>query len=250
LHHQAARGRNVIVTENPQLHLIWANDRIFIKPIPPYLLSFAFWEFLQRKDPLFRAAAGFLRSYSYLIRYETDFRLAFSDALSLIPTSGSNTPITFEQFSRFIAPFSLLDDSAVNPRYHYGELRLSRLNTCTRLFLGKFTFHHIHAQWGTYLGRLLAPTLSVFAGLSVVLSAMQVGLATKDLSPTPHWSSFLQISRWSSVITLVLVAFVVIFLLSLIVFMFIHDIWFARRVLRQKEKGHVDSLPEFKSGVI
>ena len=39
---QIVRGRNIIVTEQPRLHLVWAYNRIFIKPLPPYLLSRAF----------------------------------------------------------------------------------------------------------------------------------------------------------------------------------------------------------------
>ncbi|KAJ4985112.1 hypothetical protein SVAN01_09415 [Stagonosporopsis vannaccii] len=35
------RGRGITVTEEPRLHLVY---RIFIKPIPRYLLSYGFWE--------------------------------------------------------------------------------------------------------------------------------------------------------------------------------------------------------------
>ncbi|RYO22015.1 hypothetical protein AA0113_g12779 [Alternaria arborescens] len=42
LHHQRVKGREIIVTEDPRLHLVWIHDRIFIKPIPRYLLSHTF----------------------------------------------------------------------------------------------------------------------------------------------------------------------------------------------------------------
>lgn len=35
--------REIIVTEGPRLHLVWIYDRVFIKPLPRYLLSYTFW---------------------------------------------------------------------------------------------------------------------------------------------------------------------------------------------------------------
>lgn len=43
LHRQRVKGRRIIITEDPRLHLVWVNARIFIKPLPAYLLSFVFW---------------------------------------------------------------------------------------------------------------------------------------------------------------------------------------------------------------
>ena len=94
LHHQRVKGREIVVTEDPRLHLVWIHDRIFIKPIPRYLLSHAFWEtHLDRKpgplcdggSNLRAAATGFLRSYRYLIRHESDFCIAQQDHLRLVP---------------------------------------------------------------------------------------------------------------------------------------------------------------------
>ncbi len=42
LHHQIVKGRRVVITEDPRLHLLWIDDRIFIKPLPLYLLSHEF----------------------------------------------------------------------------------------------------------------------------------------------------------------------------------------------------------------
>ncbi|CEF76373.1 hypothetical protein SNK03_004331 [Fusarium graminearum] len=42
---QITRGRRLIVTENPGLHLVWIHDRVFLKPLPEYLFSHAFWEY-------------------------------------------------------------------------------------------------------------------------------------------------------------------------------------------------------------
>jgi hypothetical protein len=112
-----------------------------------------------------------MRTYAYLIKFEIDFRKAQSTELGLIPT-GDKDPITYERFAAFISPFAELDDDRVGPRYHYGEMRLTRLNWFARFLLGRLTYHHIHAQWNDYLGRFLAPFLTVFILLSTALSAM------------------------------------------------------------------------------
>lgn len=42
LHRQKVKARNIVITEDPRLHLAWVGDRIFIKPMPLYLLSYNF----------------------------------------------------------------------------------------------------------------------------------------------------------------------------------------------------------------
>jgi hypothetical protein len=44
LHRQRVKGSEIIITEEPRLHLVWSHNRIFLKPLPRYLLSFTFWE--------------------------------------------------------------------------------------------------------------------------------------------------------------------------------------------------------------
>lgn len=34
LHRQRVKGREIIVTEEARLHLVWIHDHIFIKPLP------------------------------------------------------------------------------------------------------------------------------------------------------------------------------------------------------------------------
>jgi hypothetical protein len=87
------------LTEHPGLHLVWYYDKIFIKPIPPYLLCGAFWEYIQEADKeVWKAAAGFMRTYCYLIQYEIDFRKAMSSELYLISRVDGQNPITYEDF--------------------------------------------------------------------------------------------------------------------------------------------------------
>ncbi|KAG7009681.1 hypothetical protein G7Y79_00002g007960 [Physcia stellaris] len=255
----AVRGRSIVQTENPQLHLVWYYDRIFIKPIPRYLLSFAFWQYLGAEPAATRKAAiGFMRSYSHLIQYESDFSLALEKGL--IPrrspcgpsTATGKDDITFESFVRLITSFDRFDDAHVSPRYSYGELRLTRLNFYSRIFLGKLTFHHINAQWGTFINGAITPFVVVFAILAIVLNAMQVELAVpgyNDLSSS--WAAFANASKWAAVIVLIFVLLTIVFIVILVLFMFCHDIWFARSILRDKKnQTHATSWATRKSGVV
>jgi len=142
------------MVENPQLHLVWFYDQVFIKPIPRYLLSYTFWQYLvTQPDVLQQSVIGFLRTYSHLIRYESDYRIAMREEYGLIPKDDGEERIMWERFAIFIGWFDKVADDCVNPRYHYGELRLTRLNFYTRIFLGKLIFHYIHSQWRIFSDR-------------------------------------------------------------------------------------------------
>jgi hypothetical protein len=246
------------------LHLVWSYKQIFVKPIPKYLLSHAFWRFyltddssqppIEQRIRILRASLGFLRTYSYLIRYESDFRIAKQEQHSLIPDDDGREKITWERFAKFISTFADINDEDVAARYGYGELRLTRLNFYTRIFLfPKLTFHHIDAQWGAYFGRFFAPLLFIFGVLTLVLSAMQVELAVQGSVTEGWWATFSQISRWFSMITIIFTVVAVTILLVLLVFMFVHDHWFALRILHQKNTAAGRSNRSWmtaKSGVV
>ena len=268
LHHQEVRGRSIILTENPRLHLIWWYDKVFIKPMPAYLLSHAFWEYLATQSPEFKKAAiGFVRTYAWLVRYESDFKIAIEKQLlpnSMVGAGNGETPgpMTYEHFCKFIAPFETLGDEHVAPRYQYGELRLTRLNFYSRLFLKRWSYHHIEAQWATFLGSLLAPFIVVFAIFTVVLSAVQVELGamrmTSEASDDANvkatdqaWGTFMTFSIWYPLFTLFFVASVVLVLMATILIMFVHDQFFAFRVLKEKRKDpDGESWRRTKSAVV
>ncbi|KAK7177813.1 hypothetical protein PSPO01_16137 [Paraphaeosphaeria sporulosa] len=154
LHRQRVKGREVVVTEEPRLHL----------PLPRYLLSHAFWKtFLEEGSN--QAATGFLRTYRYLVQHESDFHIAQQDNLRLIPKD-----IEWPSFCRFILELSYIDDTVVSKRYCYGELRLTRLNLYAPLLLRKFHFEQVHGQYGDFFGRLYGPIL--FAFVSLVAAAI------------------------------------------------------------------------------
>lgn len=133
LTHQIVRGREIVITERPGLHLVWHYNRVFIKPLPKYLLSHAFWDFYlispsspvpeALRNDLRKAALGFLRSYSYLVRRRSYFDLVMNEDHRLLPKKTK-----YADFVRLMRSLEAVDDSMVSPRYSYGELRLSRLN--------------------------------------------------------------------------------------------------------------------------
>ncbi|KAF9634838.1 hypothetical protein BFW01_g5733 [Lasiodiplodia theobromae] len=177
-----------------------------------------------------------MRTYSHLIQSENDFATATRGPPFLIPPEDDQgNPITYERWLDFIQPFADLKDKDVSPRYQYGELRLTRLNQCARIFLRELTFHHIDGQWGSYLQRYLTPSLSAFAVFSIILNAMQVGMAVESLNKGPHHPVvFSYVSWWFSILTLGFATTGVLFILFLVLFMSIHDVWFARASMKNK----------------
>ena len=244
----------VILCENPQLHLVWYYDRIFVKPIPKYLLSQAFRQYLDTQPfQLREAALGFMRTYSYLIRYEADFRVA--QEKGLIPKSeGSSTgsrETTFETFAELITWFDRLSDDCVAPRYSYGELRLTRLNFYSRIFLRKLTFHHVDAQLGSFLNHAVAPFITGFVIVSVILNALQMELTAQPNNAFgTRWTNFAALSRWVSVVALGLAAFTAIFVLSLMTTIFVHDTWFAMSMVQKKKEKNDGSWRTKKTCVV
>lgn len=196
---QRMKAREIFATEDASLHLVWHRDRIYIKPMPLCLLNHDFWtNFLALPvadtasdqpastcsqsplEPVFdrRIALGFMRSYALLVRHQVDFVLARNAHLF---------PARFEwaEWTGFIAYFRQLEDEDVAPRYHYGQLRLSRLNWAVRLFrpsLAQTKWFYTIPYWSTeiYVERSIAPIVFGFASLSLVLSSMQVLLAVPD----------------------------------------------------------------------
>ena len=182
LNRQKIKGREIVPTEDPKLHLVWQRNKIYIKPIPVCFFNYKFWKIylappqnsIKPGDDCL-AALGFMRSYSRLIQHRLDFVLAQQN--HLLPSQ-----LEWIEWSMFIASFRSIDDSQVAPRYHYGQLRLSRLNWAVRVFQPRTAptawFYEI-PHWSTtsYIGDVLGPLIFMFASLSVVLSSMQVVLS-------------------------------------------------------------------------
>lgn len=187
LYYQQAVRRNIVVHERMDLHLVWYEDRIFLKPVPTYLLYEEFWaEFLTCNSGcvgacmhghLRKLANGFLLSYVSLIAYKNDLRIAKSH--NLVPED-----LAWEQWRQFsMEMLSLQRKRDVNERYYYGELRLSRLNKIYKFTL-RAPVHGYLNGYNTYIefwNKKIAVIAAIFVYVVVVLTAMQVGLATDNL---------------------------------------------------------------------
>jgi hypothetical protein len=229
---QITRGRRLIITENPGLHLVWIHDRVFLKPLPVYLFSHAFWEYYlvssysplkaSIRQRLLKATSGFLRSYSYLIQHKSDFLLATGDDLQLIPKS-----ISYTQFVAFMSHCDIKDSSA-SPRYHFGELRLTRLNFWCKIFLSKWSYQRVEWQYGAHFSQYYGPLLFIFALISLLTSSMQVVLAAQDmLKPDDSWLVFARVSSGFCIFTIIFVACTAAALLVALMYMILHEFFFA-----------------------
>ncbi|KAI1772886.1 hypothetical protein F4818DRAFT_443767 [Hypoxylon cercidicola] len=180
VYHQVLIARDITITENPELHLVWSKNRIFLKPIPLYLLDPDFWAARIIHDrKLADCARGFLFSYTALISYESDFRMA--QEKGLLPSG-----VTWEAW-KDLAKEILQNHcyASVNPRYWYGELRLSRLNTIYRLRKGfvlrGYSKVAAHAVYVDLLRDNFAALAAILGYVVIVLTAMQVGLGVERL---------------------------------------------------------------------
>ncbi|KAL2024235.1 hypothetical protein VTK56DRAFT_9391 [Thermocarpiscus australiensis] len=247
LHHQKAHAREVVVDENPGLHLVWYYERIFIKPVPAYFYSRAFWEYIENADQdIYRACLGFMRSYYWLIQYEIDFDQACQ--LRLIPKKPDGEYPSYEEWCGFIEPFGMVGDHYVNRRYHYGELRLTRINRAAMVFKGSLAYFHIYPQWGSFLAHILAPIITSFAVCSVVLNSMQVSLAAIEVgneigreAPGGSWPRLLDASLYFPVIVMLSIALVLVTALLGMGFMGLKDLFRGNKVRERKKRGDANA---------
>ncbi|KAI0398354.1 hypothetical protein F5Y17DRAFT_412012 [Xylariaceae sp. FL0594] len=221
LHHQVVISRDIIVTENPELHLVWSNHRIFVKPLPSWLLDPEFWErhLLQEDDDeeeLARCARGFLYSYTALIAYESDFRIA--EEKGLVPRC-----LTWPAWKGLAREVLREHDMAlVNPRYWYGELRLGRLNKVYRLRMGYLFRGYSKVSGHTVYSELVRDNFTALATVLgyvvIVLTSLQVGLGTDRLTADAAFQDFSYgFTVFSIVAPLVAVVAIVVFVLAMFV---------------------------------
>lgn len=191
LHRQVLMSRSIVVAEEMELHLVWSKNRLFIKPVPAYLLDPDFWtshllsgggeSVADRQNDLAACARRFLFSYTALISYASDFTIACQ--CGLLPSS-----VSWAGWKTLCA--QLLSShcySAVDPRYWYGELRLSRLNKVD-IFRKGFVLRGYssvggHAMYDDLLRDNFTALAAALGYVVIVLTAMQVVLATGRLQP-------------------------------------------------------------------
>ncbi|GKZ85439.1 hypothetical protein AnigIFM56816_011212 [Aspergillus niger] len=172
LHRQKLMKRTVILTESADEHLVWSPGQILIKPVPEYLLDHKFWdEHILPSDVKWKAWTKLLQEVLEWKdkNYDND-----NSRSSSLPAQ--NDPSLQPQ------------PATINKRYEFGELRLSRLNSLYRLTPSIFSIRNLvlgfmpgSAWYQEFFERNFSWILAVLVYLSVLLSAMQVGLATDTL---------------------------------------------------------------------
>lgn len=247
LHQQRVKKREVIITENPKLHLVWIHDRIFIKPLPEYLLSYGFWKHYLcdegfadgRSEQIRKAALGYLRSYFYLIQHESDFRMAKDPRACLIPSH-----VTWRDFCNFSADFKRIEDDDTTERYRYGEIRLTRLNFYAVFLLRQRYFQRIDAQYSAYFAHFYGPMLFIFGILSVILNAMQVEVNVEQIGVNKPLSSFPSVSRGFSIASAIFLLFMSSVLLSILLYKIAREWHYALRdrFVRRKQRGNLSVI--------
>ncbi|KAH6989560.1 hypothetical protein BKA56DRAFT_611817 [Ilyonectria sp. MPI-CAGE-AT-0026] len=254
LHHQLLLSRDILVTERMDMHLVWTTGRIFLKPIPRFLLEPKFWEEYMcckqdskcsvdstAADPQechhrkrLKRALGFLFSYAALISHESDFRLA--EEKHLLPPG-----VRWSAWRTFVEQLDtehIYPD--IDPRFHYGELRLSRLNKLYRLWQTPLSNYMTHwNQYGSFFQDNFAWLTAATVYIVVVLTAMQVGLATGALGGNKAF----QRASYGFTVFSILGPLICTVLILLIFSYFVVNNWFATRIYHH-ERSKIINPPK------
>lgn len=196
LHLQKLKCREIFITEQIDLHMVYHWNQLYIKPLPVWLLKPSVWEDHLCNSDNFPAAIGFLLSYTHLIRYESDYRIAKEK--SLLPEG-----LSWKAWVQ-LANELRNNEATTHERFRYGLLSLGRLNLICRcvnfsLITGYLPF--LNVNFAEYLQHNFGYLLTVFVYMTMVLSAMQVGLATKQLQ---NQHIFMQIAAGFAIFSIVL----------------------------------------------
>ncbi|KAJ8108566.1 hypothetical protein OPT61_g8083 [Boeremia exigua] len=186
----AVLDRRIQVTEDPAVHCLWAEGIVYLKPLPLYLTSYAFWEYLyeipsdqndmEERERLRTTALGFVRTYARLIQRRSDFTLARRS--DLLPPGD----IAFEAFAAFVSAFDSVPDADVSSRWRFGLIQLDALNFHSSIHLRRWHLNRYESRYTAYFQRFFPVVLFIFALFSVALSAMQVILGARQLWDTDN----------------------------------------------------------------
>lgn len=235
LHRQKMIERQIFITEQADLHLVWHESRIFIKPLPDYVFDHQIWnDIICNNAALHASFCGFLLSYVWLLCYPSDFKVAVE--LGLV-----SSEVSWNDWTSFVDEFLSNIDcdtlDSVNKRYRYGELRLNRLNIIYRLThifeSGRLLrgYAYGYSRYTVFFERNFGWTLLVFLYVTLVLTAMQVGLGTTKLEEN---KAFQQASYGFAVFSIVLPLVVVSVGLLLFSWFFVYHLIATRRFVKSR----------------
>jgi hypothetical protein len=217
LHHQKVLCREVILSERSDLHLVWFDRIIYIKPLPLSFLNYNFIDTIVLPDEiLYGNVIGFLYSYMMLIQHASDLSLAHE--LNLI-----SKKVQWSPWRKFRTTFlynissNRISRTPINKRFKYGELRLARLNYIYRFSFRGLKYFTTHREYTTYLQEYTAAGVTLFAFVTVALTAMQVVVGMDGVSQALIETSY----RFSVAVLFVVAIFsVVVSLIFVAMFLF------------------------------
>jgi hypothetical protein len=215
---QRVLGREIIPTTDASLHLVWTSKKIHIKALPRYMTSSSFYDANLAPPHPYGPALGLLFTYMTLVPTELDFEIA--SELHLFHKNYDWD--TWRKLTRRILehyPQNAIYDH-LPKRYVYGELRLSRLDKIYRYLYGNLLHGFSPLLGNTRYVEFFADHLKFITATTVytalVLTAMQVGLATEPLSSNESFRrasyGFTVFAIISPIIAVGFVAFIAIFM--------------------------------------
>lgn len=231
LHQQKVKGREIIITEESKLHMIWFYDKIYIKPMPRYLLSRECWQncLLSPQQPcgsaqstILKSALGLLRSYAHMVKYESDLRIAQDKTLAIIPEF-----VSWEQWRLLRATLLAIRDEEVSGRFTFGEIRLTRLNFYCKFLLSRTYYYRTYRQYGDYFASYYPPLLFVFGVVSILLGSMQLAATIEQYDP--HWHGIVGMFRVSSAVIIAITLTLLATLIGLLLYKILKEWMFALR---------------------
>jgi hypothetical protein len=190
LYYQKFLRREIVIAEELDLHLVWAKSRIYIKPLPDFLLNHEFWETHISCEPeLHRAACGLLFSYCGLIRFGHDLQAAQESHLINVDLDYR----AWAEFARTVLPnLNPHDSNTMDTRFQYGELRLNRLDTLYRYSPSSVSVSSIFQGFPHALTESHVPymdrynnAVSAFGVIVIILSAFNLSLSAQSQTPDP-----------------------------------------------------------------
>ncbi|KAI0545253.1 hypothetical protein F4679DRAFT_561795 [Xylaria curta] len=201
LHSQIFMGRKIIVSERMEHHLVCGSGgTVFLRPIPAFLLDPRVWHNDLSCPPecgcwrnnasrgqscmkdCREIARGFLYTYMSLIASDTDFFIA--NEHRLLPRGLNGDEITWPKWKIIVRELvASYDQNQIHSRFQFGELSLQRLDmihyyTCLPLLT---PYIRNWRGYGITIRDNLALLASITVFIALVLTAMQVGLATDRL---------------------------------------------------------------------
>ena len=118
-------GRSSVLTPRADMHMVFHGKKLYIKPLPEFLLCHTIWtDYLCQDAELYGSAFGLLYSYIALICTKYDFRIAKSN--EVIPEE-----VTWHQWSLLSAELERTRRPTLTPmhlHYTYSKLHLAQLN--------------------------------------------------------------------------------------------------------------------------